>query len=220
LDTLMHAMAVRSAPARSPGAPVNVLVAPSWGECSLVEHGLEPLIEILLQAHFQVTLRLHPMTRRHAPGLARQLLRTHEGSGRFRFDPHINTTDSLLDADIMISEWSGAPLEYAFARERPVIFIDTPAKVNNPNFGRIDLPCLEVDIREQIGRIVKPDALHELPRVVRELVDGAQAWAAQIRSVREATVFNVGDSGRKGAEIICETLGYGTAAKPAKAANG
>jgi hypothetical protein len=207
LDTLIEAAGTRTATA--PRTTLQrVLIAPSWGECSLVNHGLERLLRILLRAGFHVTLRLHPMTQRHMPQLTDQLYLAHQSSGRFRIDPHINQSDSLLEADIMISEWSGAPLEYAFARERPVIFIDTPPKVHNPNHDRIGLPCLEVDIREQIGRLVPLDRLDALPEIICALVEEPDQWGEKIRSVREASVFNVGKSAQAGADVILETLAH------------
>lgn len=205
LDTLMRDL--RYAAAAPTGAIPDVLVAPSWGESSLVAHGLlDRVIAVLLDAGFRVTLRLHPMTRRHEPSLAGALLERFSPTGRFRFDPHINTTESLLAADIMISEWSGAPLEYAFARERPVIFIDTPPKTHNAAHERIGLPYLEQTIREELGRVIAPADLDTLPGAVRSLLAEAPAWAGRIRAARERTVFHVGGAGEVAAEHILAIL--------------
>lgn len=208
LDTLIQDLTERGKVGGRKSEVTNVLVAPSWGKCSIVDHCLEPLIESLLGGGFNVTVRFHPMTRRHDPGLPDRLLAKFEPTGRFQFDPHINTTESLLAADIMISEWSGAPLEYAFAREKPVIFIDTPPKINNPAYERIDAPMLEVDIREKIGRLVSPDTIDQLPAIVTELIAEADDWAERIRQVRTEAVFNVGRSGEAGAEAILTTLAH------------
>lgn len=205
LDTLIADMTSRESPCEASGPP-HVLVAPSWGECSLVQHGLEAVLDTLLTAGFEVSLRLHPMTTRHHPRLAESLLQRHSATGRFRFDPHINTTESLLAADVMISEWSGAPLEYAFARLRPVIFIDTPPKIHNPDFQRVGLPALEAEIREQIGLLLSPQALPTLPDAVRILLNDPAGWRERIRAVRDRSVFHVGTSGEVAAEHILGTL--------------
>ena len=42
----------------------------------------------------------------------------------------------------MISDWSGAAIEFAFATKRLVIFINTKPKINN-KIGKINLPCEE-----------------------------------------------------------------------------
>jgi YidC/Oxa1 family membrane protein insertase len=171
----------------------------------MVRHGLEPVIEVLLAGGFEVSLRLHPMTMRHHPRLARELVSRYAGR-RFRFDPDVSTTEALLAADVMISEWSGAPLEYAFARQRPVIFIDTPPKIHNPQHARIGLPALEADIRESIGKVVEPGEIARLPQIVSELVRDATSWHERIGRIRDETVFNVGRSGEVGAAQILDTL--------------
>jgi YidC/Oxa1 family membrane protein insertase len=205
LDTLIADLTRRERPP-SAGARPHVLVAPSWGECSIVQHCLEPMLAILLAAGFEVALRLHPMTVRQEPMLAEGLVRRHGGDGRFHYDPHVETTEALLAADVMISEWSGAPLEYAFARERPVLFIDTPPKIHNPSFARVGLPGLEVEIREAIGGVVALDQLHALPDAVHALLAEAPHWKDRIRDVRDRTVFNVGRSGEVAAQHILDTL--------------
>lgn len=216
LDTLIAdlrakellAEAAASPPERGVGAEgmTRVLLAPSWGESSMVRYGLERAIEILLAADFEVSLRLHPMTVRHHPRLAPDLVSRYGGSGRFRFDPDVSTTEALLAADVTISEWSGAALEYAFARQRPVIFVDTPPKIHNPHHERIALPALESEIRERIGKVVAPGEVARLPQVVSELVRDGSSWSERIGRIRDQTVFNVGRSGEAGAAEILATL--------------
>ncbi|MBR4188769.1 MAG: hypothetical protein IKQ55_02280 [Kiritimatiellae bacterium] len=210
LDTLMHDVAAfrEAHPGADevPGNPLRVLVAPTWGECSLVEHGLEGLLDALLRAGFQTTLRLHTMTKRHKPGLVPELMRRFGAAG-LAIDPDINTTQALVESDIMVSEWSGSPLEYAFALLKPVIFVDTPPKVHNPAFGKLGLPCLEEEIRGLIGEIVPEGRWETLPDTVRRLVAARPEWKDRIAAVRDATVYNLGRSGEAGAEGIVRTLG-------------
>ena len=106
----------------------------------------------------------------------------------------------------MISEWSGAAIEYAFSRESPVIFIDTQPKINNLNWKKINLPCLEEDIRNNIGRIVSSKKIPKIPKIIFEMLENTDSWSETIRNTRQRTVFNIGSSGKIGAEIICKTL--------------
>ena len=210
LDTLLADMEGKTATAPTDGQ-LRVLVAPTWGECSLVAHGLEDLLAILLDENFVVTLRLHPMTKRHLPKLVDDLQARFADRGSFTVDPHINTTQSLLDADIMISEWSGAPLDYAFSRLRPVVFVDTPPKVHNPEHGRLELPYLEEDIRTKIGRVIASNQLPTVPAVLRALVAQADEWTEKIRVVRAQSVDHVGRSGAVAAQAILDSLAEGDA---------
>lgn len=205
LDTLMHDLAACKASAPSDDGRLRVLVAPTWGDCSLVAHGLEDLLDELLRAGFRTTLRLHTMTKRHHPGLAPHLA-SRFGAAGLSIDPDINTTQALLDSDIMISEWSGSPLEYAFALLRPVIFVDTPPKVHNPEFGRLGLPCLEEDIRSKLGEIVPEGNWAALPAVIRRLVAQRAEWREPLARVRDETVYHAGHSGVAGAEVLLRAM--------------
>ena len=184
----------------------NVLLAPSWGKGSLANQHLDRLIEILIAANFRVTLRLHPMTQRHYPNLSNILNKKYEISGKYFFDPHIENVDSLIDNHIMISDWSGASIEFSFATERPVIFVDTEPKINNLNWKKIDLPCLEETIRKEIGSIVSEHELETIPNIILKLLQEQEFWSDKIRKIRNKTVFNIGISGKIGAKIILKKI--------------
>ena len=186
----------------------NVVISPTWGDGSLVKLYLERLIQILISNNFNVTLRLHPMTLRHYPNISKNLLNKYANSGKFFFDPYIENVDTLLYADIMISDWSGASIEYAFGTNRPVIFIDTKPKINNNDWKKINLPCLEETIRKDIGKIVSINELENIPKIIKEILNNIKLWSNNINNIRDRTVFNVGNSGTVGAKIICKTLGF------------
>ena len=47
----------------------------------------------------------------------------------------INST--IFEADLMITDWSGIAYEYAYTTCKPVLFIDTPMKIMNPEYKKI-----------------------------------------------------------------------------------
>ena len=65
----------------------------------------------------------------------------------FSFERDIVGDESLYSSDIMISDWSGVALEYAFALKKPVIFCDLPRKINNKNYLELEIDPIEVSIR-------------------------------------------------------------------------
>jgi len=205
LDNLLEAKKKKIINTNNNTVP-HVLIAPSWGKSSIVNHNLVKLIKILILENFKVTLRLHPMTKRHHPNLEIELEKIFAKSNNYFFDSDISSEVSLLSSDIMISEWSGAAIEYAFSRERPVIFIDTLPKINNLNWQKIHLSCFEEDIRANIGKIVSPEKISNIPKIISEILNNTDSWSETISNVRESYIFNIGKSGKIGAEIICKTL--------------
>lgn len=140
-------------PAQNTASPhKKILIAPSWGSEGLIESGLASrLIDELLELGHEVILRPHPQTTKLAPAQIKRIMHRHQQNPRFSCEDNVAGQESLHQSDLMISDWSGAALEYAFALNKPVIFCDTPAKINNPHYQDIDLVPLEVSIREEIG---------------------------------------------------------------------
>jgi YidC/Oxa1 family membrane protein insertase len=208
LDTLLADAAAAGGASETEPEPgeggSRVLVAPSWGPTSLVDHDFRGLVRSLLDDGHAVTVRLHPMTRRHYPELESQLVEQFESSGRFRFDPNLSATASLLTADTMITEWSGSAYDYAFSRLRPVVFVDTPPKINNPNHAEVEDEPFEDWVRPRIGTVVDLADVARVGEAVTELVGQAPDWAASIEKVRDESVFNVGRSSEIGAKHLLE----------------
>ena len=125
---------------------------------------------------------------------------------RFALELDIRSSQSLQDADVMISDWSGAALEFALGLERPVLFIDTPRKVNNPDYAALLCEPLEVFIRTQVGAVASPQDLAEVPSQVATLCEQRDLFVERIREARRRWVYNVGSSGRVGAAAVLDVL--------------
>ncbi|WP_339058054.1 CDP-glycerol glycerophosphotransferase family protein [Candidatus Regiella endosymbiont of Tuberolachnus salignus] len=132
----------------------KILIAPSWGSKGLIESGLgHRLVNELIALGHEVILRPHPQTIKFASNQVKKIVNLHEKNPHFTFESCVAGQESLHQSDIMVSDWSGAALEFAFALNRPVIFCDIPQKVNNPQYQDINLEPLEFSIRKTIGMI-------------------------------------------------------------------
>lgn len=197
--------------ARPSGLPESgpvrrVLVAPSWSEKGLLETRGGELIEVLLEAGYSVILRPHPMTLRRLPRLLDQLRRRFPQGSGLSIETDIKGSDSFFNSDVMISDWSGAALEYAFARQRPVLFVDVPRKVNNPEYMRLGLEPVEVSLRGKLGAVVGADRIADIPAQLRALEGRLGEFGKDIGRLREATVYNTGKSASIGAAFIAGLL--------------
>lgn len=181
----------------------EVLVAPSWGECSLIENPVGgELIETLLTAGYRTVLRLHPMTVRRFPSLIPSLRRKYQSQPLFVVEDDMNALESWLRSDAMISDWSGAAIEYAFATLKPVIYINTPQKINNPNWRDIGAESFEDMIRHEIGQVVEPDVVASVPDLIGSACRDTANRRDQVLSARGKWVFNV----RRSSEVAADYL--------------
>ena len=106
----------------------------------------------------------------------------------------------------MITDWSGSALEFAFGFEKPILFVDVPKKINNPEYEKIDLVPIEVSIREKIGKIISPTRLESLPKELENLILQTDKFQKQIVDIRNEMIFNIKKSKKYGAETIIKLL--------------
>lgn len=180
----------------------KVLIAPSWGENGLLERTGGDFIGKLLDNDFDVILRPHPQTRKLRPALLKKIESKYLEYQNFEIDEDMTSNTALLEAFIMISDYSGAALEFAFTFNKPIIFVDVPKKINNKNYEILELAPLEVSIRKEIGTIIKEDNLSDLVKIVIKYQK--KQFKKNILHVRKNTVFNLGKSALIGAKNLIE----------------
>jgi hypothetical protein len=200
LDTILAAAGER--PDRAISDPPVVLIAPSWGPTCIFETCGRKVVGAFLDAGYEVIARPHPMTAKKTPKAIEALQAEFRDHPRFTLDTAIASQESLHRSDVMVSDWSGAALEYAFGLERPVVFVDVARKVNNPEYEKLGIEPFEVAVRERIGRVVGVDAIADAPAAAAELLRDPAAFRDAIRSIRAESIFNVGTSGRVAAEVV------------------
>jgi len=179
-----------------------IIIAPSYGDDNLLERCGVKLIDILLKSNFRVMLRPHLRTLRDSTKLIDSIKENFGKNPNFVLERGIIPFDSLNNSLCIISDWSGISLEYAFTFERPVIFIDVPKKVLNPNSSDIVLEPIEISIRNKIGNIVSPNNLEEILVLIRGLDKNTQNISERIKEIRAKTVYNIGESAKIGAGYI------------------
>jgi hypothetical protein len=206
LDNLIEKYSKKENFLSKPKNLTQVLIAPSWGKNGLFETVVEEIIDILLAAEYVVVLRLHPMTHQKFQKKINSLNEKFSANPNFILEQNITNFNSFLKSDIMISDWSGVALEFAFTFERPVIYIDVPKKTHNPDFTDIPHIPIEVSIRDKIGIIVSPSDVKSIPRKIEELNIKSEFMKEQIKKIRDNTIFNIGKSNYIGAEQIFKIL--------------
>ena len=181
-----------------------VLITPSYGKNNLLETCGINLIDILLKSKFKVLLRPHFRILKESPELINRIIKKFENNSNFFFEEGIISKESFQNSICLISDWSGISFEYAFTFNRPVIFIDVPRKILNPNYKDIDLEPIEISIRKKIGKIFSPNDLEEIPIFIENIEDVNSVSSKEIKKICLKTVYNIGQSAKIGAEYIKE----------------
>lgn len=199
---LDHILATRPDPLPLRTDPPQVLLAPSWGPQGLLETRGVEATRVLVEAGYRVVVRPHPHTLKTAPEAIEAVRRAFGEHPMVELELDVASTRSLFESAVMVSDWSGAALDYAFGLERPVLFVDVPRKVNNPGYAELGVEPLEVVIREDLGRVVSPDDLGAMPAAIEALLAEAARYPEHLAELRDEVIFHVGESGAAGARVL------------------
>ena len=179
-----------------------VLIAPSWGDYGLIETKGKEIVSTLLDSGFDVILRPHPVTLKKSNKIIQKIEKEFKDNLNFKLETDIRSTESWFLCDCMISDLSGAAIEYAFAFEKPVLYVVTPEKIVQEN--EIGLVPLEEKIRSEIGEIVSLSQLSLIPSKINQFLLSQNKFKEKIQKIREETIFNIGNSGEQGAKHLLE----------------
>jgi len=191
--------------------PPEVLLAPSWGKDNILEAHGEQIVSAVLDEGLKVIVRPHPQFFHSLYPEGRlvvdKLRSRFEAEPSVRFELSIDTETSFHSSDLMISDWSGAAFEYALGTLRPVLFVDTPPKIFNPEWQLLGLPAFESYMRSEVGAVIAAEAVGTIGRSVTAQLEERDSHQDRLAELRGRNVYNPGHSADAGAALIGELVG-------------
>jgi YidC/Oxa1 family membrane protein insertase len=193
-------------PPRVSNSRKKILIAPSWFEACILETCIERLVQELSRLDYEIDIRSHPEYIKRLPKKYKGLKKIVSDLPNVHFDEAPEVLTSLIDADILITDRSGIALEYAFGTYRPVLFIDTPLKISNPNWQKLGLEPIENDIRSMIGMSVLPDEISTIPQKLHQLESDKEKYRSKLEELEREIFFNSPQSYAHGLDYILQNL--------------
>jgi YidC/Oxa1 family membrane protein insertase len=182
----------------------RVLIAPSWQKDNLLEYCFDELAEGLRLTDYKIIIRPHPEFVKRFPGKMKLIFNKCKDfmGDDFEIQTDFSSNSTVYSSDLVITDWSSIAQEFSFATKKPVLFINTPMKVMNPEWKRIDIVPQEISIRDIIGISVDADKLGDIDETVRELITNAGKYRAAIENFIAGNMYNVGHAAEVGGEYL------------------
>ena len=184
----------------------TVLVAPSWQKDNIVDNCLEELLTSLRGHGYKIIVRPHPQHVKHQPERMEALKDKFKNNSEIEIQTDFSSNDTVFNADIMITDWSGIAYEYAFTTYKPVLFVDTPLKIMNPEYEKIDTLPFNILIREKIGRVIQPEDAVHAHQIINDMFLIEDSYKETIKEYAYDYVYNLDQSGEIGGKYIIQTL--------------
>lgn len=186
--------------------PKVILIAPSWQEDNMFDLCIDEILQNLLPHKYRVILRPHPQYVRHFKDKLEMMKEKYRQYANFELQMDFSSNDTVFNADILMTDWSGIAYEYSFTTLKPSLFINTPMKIMNPDYEEIGVTPFDIEIRNQIGLSVELDELATIASVVEKLLKEDNYSKEKMKDMREKYLYNVSRSADVGAAYIINRL--------------
>ena len=184
----------------------TVLIAPSWQKDNIIDLNLNQVLDSLKGHDYKVIVRPHPQHVRHMNEKIEKLKEEYNNDKTVEIQTDFSSNDTVFNADLLITDWSSICYDYAFTTKKPVLFINTPTKIMNPNYKDIKVEPINIWCRGTIGKEVDLNDLDTIDKTVDSMLKSSKEYKKKIDDITKEYVYNLGTSGEKGALYIIKCI--------------
>lgn len=184
----------------------TVLIAPSWQKDNIVDLCLDEILEYLKGNDYKVIVRPHPQHVRHMAEKFEAMKKLYENDDSIEIQTDFSKNDTVFSADLMISDWSGIAYEYAYTTKKPVLFINTPMKIMNPEYKKIDVEPINIWSRKIIGEELDLENLKDINKIVNKMLKDSDKYKKQITELLNDSMYNLGTSDSEAGEYLISAI--------------
>ena len=183
--------------------PVTILLAPSWGESSLLSRYGEKIIEAALSTGYYVIVRPHPQSFTAEKDLIDRLTKAFPESDRLEWNRDNDNYDVLRRSDIMISDFSGVIFDFSLVFQKPVIYADTSFDKSPYDAWWLDEELWTFQTLPKIGKQLKETDLGTLKGLIDEML-GSSSYSDAIDLARDEAWVHRGQSASRIVDYLQE----------------
>lgn len=160
----------------------------------------------ILKEDYQVILRPHPQYVRYFKDKLLDMEKRYSSYSNFTLQLDFSSNNTVFNADILITDWSGIAYEYTFTTLKPTLFINTPMKIMNPDYEEINVTPFDLEIRDKAGISLEPEQIGTINDKIQMLLNDTSYSKETMLQMREKYLYNVSHSAEIGADYIIKRL--------------
>ena len=184
----------------------TILIAPSWYSEGILNTCFEELIKELSKLPYQIIIRSHPEYEKRDKKKFEQIKKMISQLSNIKIDTLASVSERLPSSDILVTDRSGIAFEFAFGIGKPVLFIDTPLKINNPDYKELNIEPVENYLRNDLGVSIAPDNLGIIPERINSLLANNENFAVKMEKMKSELFYNSPASYKAGLEYVLSKL--------------
>ena len=163
-------------------------------------------LDELRQTGCRVIVRPHPQQVRHQKAYFEQLKTRYAADENVEIQTDFSSNATVFESDLLITDWSDIAWEFCYTTKKPVLFIDTPMKVMNPDWQKIEEPPMNIAARSEVGTVLKLDELDRTAEAAEALLAQPERYRAAITQSLKSHVYHPGHSAEAEGKYIISAI--------------
>lgn len=186
----------------------TILVAPSWQKDNLLDSCLDELLDGIVGRGYKVIVRPHPQYVRIYSDKMNRIIEKFKDKfdDSFFIETDFSSNVTVYSADLLITDWSNIGYEFSFTTYKPTLYINTPMKVMNSEWEKLDIVPIDIRIRDQLGASIDLENMSHVGDLVDTLIRNTAEYHDVIARLKQETFFQLGHSGEVGGQYILNRL--------------
>ncbi|MEG1995933.1 MAG: membrane protein insertase YidC [Oscillospiraceae bacterium] len=186
----------------------KILIAPSWQDGNILDSCLDDMLECLIDAGYDITLRPHPEYVKRFSINMQEIIEKYSPrfSDTFRIETDFSSNVTIFTADLVITDWSGISVEFSYSTKKPTLFINTKIKIINKDYEELGMVPLDISLRDKIGKSIDLSNVTNIKEVIDELFQKQDEYKNTISDIVQSNVFNLGHSGEVAGQYVIDAV--------------
>lgn len=209
MDTMMKRLETAD---KLPPHDRTVLLAPSWGESSILSKYGEPFIDALISTGYRIIVRPHPQSFTAEKDLMERLMNKYSDTSKVTWNRDTDNFDVLRQSDILISDFSGVMFDFSLVFDKPVIYTRSFFDVSPYDAYWIEDELWMYSILPSIGLELNDDNFGDIKQLIDRCIDDPSFSNGRDKA-RSETWVHMGEGAKRSVDFIMEKYNEVTSAK-------
>ena len=179
----------------------RVLLAPSWGPNSIFNKYGSSVLDELIKTGYQIIVRPHPQSFLSDQEMITGIMEKYPESDNLHWDRSSDNFESLNNADILISDFSGIIFDFTLAFDKPLIYANTRFKTDCYDYYWLDEMPWTLKILPFLGLELNEGNLHNLKNMINNCLSDEKYKNGRVKA-REETWTYMGEGAVRTADFI------------------
>ena len=192
----------------------TVLLAPSWGDSSILCRWGDRILAALKETGYTVIVRPHPQSFVSDKSVIEPLMNKYQEKDGFFWNRDKDNFDCLKKADIMITDFSSIMYDYTLVFDKPLIYADTKFDVSPYDAAWLDEEPWKFQVLPKLGHVLREEDFPQMKKLIDEISD-SEEFAAGREEARQHVWQHIGQAAQLTADYLLTCMNRNAASEDA-----